>query len=109
MHHQEEDWLNMHPAPITVSIQLPSAPEKPEWNLDGSIISLADLPLTLLVSSLRDRITSHLSTDSSTSVPASRIKISFRGKVLANANTLASYNMDDDDLLIMTLREAKRR
>ena len=99
----------MHPEPISPSIQLPSLPEKPEWKLDGSVISLTDIPLTLLVSSLRDRIIAHVSPDGSSSIPASRIKLSFRGKVLTNANTLASYNMDDDDLLVMTVREGKKK
>lgn len=99
----------MHPEPIVLSIQLPSHPDKPEWKLDGSIMTLPDMPLTLFVSSLRDRIISHLSTDGGSSVPASRIKLSFRGKVLANANTLASYNMDDDDVMLMTVRDAKKR
>ncbi|KAF8321656.1 hypothetical protein DL93DRAFT_2093642 [Clavulina sp. PMI_390] len=105
----EEDWLSMHPEPVKLAIQLPVHADKPEWKLDGSIIALPELPLTLLVSSLRDRIISHLSSDGSASVPASRIKLSFRGKLLTNANTLASYNLDDDDLMVMTLREGKKK
>jgi splicing factor 3A subunit 1 len=99
----------MHPEPITLSIQLPSLSEKPEWKLDGSVISLTDIPLTLLVSSLRDRITAHVSPDGSSTIPASRIKLSFGGKVLTNANTLASYNMDDDDLMVMAVREGRKK
>jgi splicing factor 3A subunit 1 len=99
----------MHPEPITLAIQLPSLPEKPEWKLDGSVITLTEIPLTLLVSSLRDRIIAHLSPEGTLNIPASRIKLSFRGKVLTNANTLASHNMDDDDLMVMTLREGKKK
>ena len=43
------------------------------------------------------------------SVPLSRIVLSFNGKMLTNANTLASYNIEDEDLLVMTVREAKKR
>ena len=97
----------MHPEPVSLSIQLPTSSEKPEWKLDGAILPLRDLPLTLLVSSLRDRIISALSPDGSASIPASRIKLSYRGKMLAKAQTLASFNLDDEDMLVMTL--AKKR
>jgi len=84
---------------------LPSIPDKPEWNLNGAITTLPDLPLTLLVSSLRDRILAHIEA----AVPASRIKLSFRGQVLTNSKTLANYNMDDDDLIAFAVRDAKKK
>ena len=90
--------------PITLCVQLANYTEKPEWNLNGATINVPDIPLTLLVSSLRDRIISHVKAN----IPASRIRLSFRNKMLTNANTLASYNMDDDDLIVMTLKEARR-
>jgi splicing factor 3A subunit 1 len=86
-------------------VQLPNISEKPEWNLNGAIATIPDIPLTLLISSLRDRIIAHIKAN----IPASRIKLSFRNKVLTNANTLASYNMDDDDLIVMTLREPPKK
>lgn len=105
----------MHPAPITLAIQLPTVSDKPEWRLDGSIITLTDIPLTLLVTSLRDRIVEHLSGGGGSAsgggggIPVSKMKLSFRGKLLTNQNSLASLNMDDDDLLVMTLRENKKK
>ena len=32
--------MSLHPDPITIAVQLPSMPEKPEWKLDGSIIAV---------------------------------------------------------------------
>ena len=91
-------------APITLLVQLANYTDKPEWNLNGTVITVPEVPLTLLVSSLRDRIIAHVKAN----IPASRIRLSFRSKMLTNANTLASYNMDDDDLIVMTLKEARR-
>ncbi|KAF8333989.1 Pre-mRNA splicing factor PRP21 like protein-domain-containing protein [Cantharellus anzutake] len=103
-YYPEEDWINMHPEAITLSVQLPNYSEKSEWNLNGAVITIPDIPLTLLVSSLRDRIIANVKAN----IPASRIRLSFRNKMLTNANTLASYNMDDDDLVVMTLKEARK-
>ena len=80
-------------------------PDKPEWNLNGAIANIPDLPLTLLVSTLRDRILAHIEAN----IPASRIKLSFRNTVLTNAKTLANYNMDDEDIIVMTVRDAKKK
>ncbi|KAI6039005.1 Pre-mRNA splicing factor PRP21 like protein-domain-containing protein [Pisolithus marmoratus] len=67
----ETDWISMHPYTISLNIQLPSDPSKPEWKLEGQVVTVSDLPLTLLVSTLRDRF---LQTTGST-LPASRIRL----------------------------------
>ena len=98
-------FLSICQAPIVLSVQLPNVPEKPEWNLNGAIATIEDIPLKLLISSLRDRIIAHVKAN----IPAGRIRLSFRNKVLTNANTLASYNMDDDDLILMTLKDPPKK
>lgn len=87
-------------APISLRIQLPSHPEKPEWKLDGSVITIPELPVTLLVSTLRDRIISHLGS----AVSASKMRISLNDNFLTNANSLAVYNLEDEDLVALILR-----
>jgi len=104
-YYPEQDWINLHPDPISLSIQLPTVTDKPEWNLNGAIATLQDLPLTLLISTLRDRLLTHIEG----TLPASRVKFSFGSRVLTNANTLASYNFDDGDLVKMEVREAKKK
>lgn len=49
----ENEFLSMHEAkgPVTFYVHLPLVPEKPEWNLNGQLISLV-LPLTETVSQL---------------------------------------------------------
>ncbi|EEB93103.1 hypothetical protein MPER_08288 [Moniliophthora perniciosa FA553] len=100
----EEDWINMHPHPISLQVQLPNDPTKPEWKLDGKIVTIPDLPLHLLVSTLRDRILQH----TGSSCPASRIRLSYAGKMLTNKSTIASYNLEDEELLVFSL-DAKKK
>lgn len=52
----EEQWIEIHPEPITVMIKLPEYHEKPEWGCDGSEIGLEEIPITLLVGVLRDKL-----------------------------------------------------
>lgn len=80
-------------------------PDKLEYKLDGTAVTVPDLPLTLLISTLRDRIISHMDS----TVPASRLRFTYGNKVLTNSQTLASSNLDDGDLLILGLREAKKK
>ncbi|KAG6821160.1 hypothetical protein H0H93_005380 [Arthromyces matolae] len=101
----ETDWISMHPHPISLRVQLPQEPSKPEWKLDGSIVIIQDLPLDLLVSTIRDRITRHIDS----SVGASRIRLSFEGKMLTNSSSIASYNLEDEDLIVFSLRDVKKR
>ncbi|TFK55258.1 hypothetical protein OE88DRAFT_1622827 [Heliocybe sulcata] len=101
----EADWLAMHPYPISLQVQMPNDPSKPEWKLDGSVVTIPELPLNYLVSTLRDRILQA----TGSSLAASRIRLSSSGKMLTNANTLASYNLEDEDLVILTATDKKKR
>ena len=42
-------------------------------------------------------------------VPLSRIILSFNGKMLTNANKLAFYNIEDEDTLVLSMRDAKKK
>ncbi|KAG6335876.1 hypothetical protein ID866_3213 [Astraeus odoratus] len=101
----EADWINMHPYTISLTIQIPSDPSKPEWKLDGRMVTVSELPLTLLVSTLRDRF---LQTTGST-LPASKIRLSYMGKMLTNSNTIAYYNLEDEDLIVLSVSAGKKK
>ncbi|KAH8983550.1 Pre-mRNA splicing factor PRP21 like protein-domain-containing protein [Lactarius hatsudake] len=104
-YYPEQDWINMHPHPISLQVQLPSNASTPEWKMDGTIVTIADLPLNLLVSTLRDRI---IATTGS-SLSAGKLIVSYNGKMLTNRNTIASYNLEEDDLLVLTVRDQKKK
>lgn len=99
--YSEIDWMSLHPDPISLSIQLPSMPEKPEWKLNGSIITVPDLPVNTLFSTLRERIARVIDAD----LPLSRLKLDYNGKTMNNKNTLASVNLDETDVVVMSIRK----
>ncbi|KAF8162988.1 pre-mRNA splicing factor [Crassisporium funariophilum] len=101
----EEDWIAMHPHPISLQVQMPSDTSKPEWKLDGQIVLIPDLPLNLLVSTLRDRILQH----TGSSISASRIRLSYQGKMLTNSTSIAASNLEDEDLLVFSVRDPKKK
>lgn len=103
--YSEDDWITMHPYPISLQVQLPNDTSRPEWKLDGSTVTVPDLPLNLLVSTLRDRIVQH----TGISVPISRIRLSYAGKMLTNSSSIAVYNMEDEELLMLSVSPAKKK
>ena len=78
---------------------------KPDWKLNGSVVTLQEIPVTHLVSTLRDTVVRHMGS----SMPLSRILLHFEGKMLANSNTLALYNIEDEDMLVLSIRDAKKK
>ena len=86
-------------------IQMPNDPSKPEWKLDGGVVTLHDLPLNLLVSTLRDRILQQ----TGSMIPASKIRLSYAGKMLTNQQTIASYNLEHEDTLVLSVRDQKKK
>ncbi|KDE04288.1 hypothetical protein MVLG_05246 [Microbotryum lychnidis-dioicae p1A1 Lamole] len=97
----EAEWLKVHGTdPIRIRIQLPEYPAKPTWGCDGSIFSL-EVPLTLLVGTIRDRITSKVG------LPVSKQKLLRNGRILANSSTLAALNFEEGDQIQVAIKEKK--
>jgi len=99
--YSEIDWLSLHPDPISLSVQLPNMPDKPEWKLDGSVITVPDLPVGFTFGTVRERIKRVVDAD----LPISRLRLDYQGKVMNNGASLASMNLDDGDLIVMAVRK----
>jgi splicing factor 3A subunit 1 len=93
--------MSLHPDPIILAVQLPDMPEKPEWKLNGAVISVPDLPVNTLFSTVRERIKRIVDAD----LPVSRLRLDYQGKIMNNSSTLASVNLDDGDLLVMSVKK----
>jgi splicing factor 3A subunit 1 len=91
--------------PISLQVQLPKDGAKPEYKLDGQVVTLVDLPLNTLVSTLRDRILQQ----TGSAVGASKIRLAYGSTMLSNGNTIASYNLEDEDMLVLSVREGKKK
>lgn len=84
---------------------MPNDTSKPEWKLSGEIVTVPDLPLNLLVSTLRDRILQH----TGSTISASRIRLSYQGKMLTNSSSIAATNLEHEDLLMLSVRDQKKK
>lgn len=69
------------------------------------MVEIKDLPVTLLVSTLRERILSYIKS----ALAAGRVKLSYGNKVLTNSMSLATYNFDDGDEIVLSVRDAKKK
>jgi splicing factor 3A subunit 1 len=99
--YSEVDWQSLHPDPISLTVQLPDMPDKPEWKLNGQIISVPDLPVSFTFGTVRERIKRVVDAD----LPISRLRLDYLGKVMNNGHTLASQNLDDGDMLAMAVKK----
>lgn len=97
--YDEQSWIDTHPEPITITVQMPESAERPEWNVKGQTITLADVPLTALVSTLRERV------HAQTQVPPGKQQLKWNDRLLSNRNTLASYNFDSGQQLNLTIKK----
>ena len=84
---------------------MPNDTSKPDWKLSGQVVTVPDLPLNLLVSTLRDRILQH----TGSSISASRIRLSYQGKMLTNSSSIAVSNLEHEDLLMFSVRDQKKK
>ncbi|KAH9465207.1 hypothetical protein MJO28_006995 [Puccinia striiformis f. sp. tritici] len=99
----EEQWIEIHPEPISLHISLPVYKDKPEWGCDGSEIVLEELPITLLVGVLRDKLSKLKG------IPVGRQQIKLGNKILPNQVTLASLNFKNLDKLNLAIKESRKK
>ncbi|VDC07888.1 unnamed protein product [Peniophora sp. CBMAI 1063] len=105
-YYPESDWINLHPHPISLRVQLPPAePSKPEWKFEGQVVTIPEIPVGYIVGALRDRITQAVGS----ALAPGRLRIAYGGVMLSNGNTIASYNLEDEDLLSVSVQESKKK
>ncbi|GAA5825145.1 hypothetical protein JCM11251_006118 [Rhodosporidiobolus azoricus] len=96
--YSEEDWLASHPDPVKIKVQMPEYAEKPAWGCKGQEVEL-DVPLTLLVGTIRDRI------QATVGLPVGKQRYLHNGRILANSTTLAALNFDNGDTLTCEIKK----
>lgn len=74
-------------------------PDKPEWNLTGSDITISGLLPSTLISTVKDRIASQIG------MPAGKQKLSAANTVLNNSKTLSFYNISEGNALALEVRK----
>ena len=91
---------------ITLNVVTPNMPEKPEWNLKGDTISIADLLPSTLISTVKDRISSQLG------MPAGKQKLTTttgNNVVLNNSKSLQFYGIMNGNTISLGLKERGKK
>ncbi|KAI0244426.1 SF3a splicing factor complex subunit [Massospora cicadina] len=102
----EPQWIAMHPAPYGVQVQVPHDPSRPEWNLNGQVVWLEDLPASTTIQQIKDRLAEMLG------FPASKQKITVQPanpnlgpQVAKNVYSLATYNVPPNSKIELAIKE----
>lgn len=96
----EAQWLQYHPNPIDIVIQLPKA-ESISSACDGSRITFRSLSMQTTIGSIRDKLQSETLDGK---IGASRLKLRVEGKKPTTLRqTLAYWNMKDQDELMLNV------
>jgi splicing factor 3A subunit 1 len=85
--------------PISLQVQLLTDTSKPEWevgwyncNNPGAATELARIIAA-----------------TGSALSAGHLLLSYNGKMLTNRNTIASYNLEEEDLLVLSVRDPKKK
>jgi splicing factor 3A subunit 1 len=97
--HNEQQWMQYHPQPIRVAIQMPNNPQLSD-RCDGGLITFADMPIGTTIGGVRDRLQMETLDGK---VGASRLKLRVDGKPTTLRQTLAHWNLLDGDVLTLQI------
>ncbi|CAM0135608.1 SF3a splicing factor complex subunit [Umbelopsis sp. WA50703] len=98
----EEEWMAHHPDPIYLTVQTPTLPE---YKLTGETIRIEDLPLTTLVSTLKNRIADKVGMP----YGKQKLSVSSTGTVMNNSKSLAFYNFEQGSVVVLGLKDKGKK
>lgn len=94
----ESDFLALHNGPVSLQVQVPAGADKPEWRLNGQIISF-NLALGDSVSTFKSKI------QEETGLPPAKQKISYDGMFFKDNNSIAFYNLLSGTTVQLQIKE----
>ncbi|XP_062503859.1 splicing factor 3A subunit 1-like [Corticium candelabrum] len=94
----EQQFILSHPGPVTIKVQVAKVSDKPEWNLNGQILSLA-FPITDQVSTIKSKLSDMLG------IPPGKQKLQMANIFIKDSNSLAYYNMTSQTIVQLGLKE----
>lgn len=94
----ENEFIAAHNGPVSLQVQAPSGSDKPEWRLNGQIISIT-LSLSDSVSTLKSKI------QEETGLPPAKQKISYEGMFFKDNNSVAFYNLLSGTTVQLQIKE----
>ncbi|KAK4336774.1 hypothetical protein RND71_043861 [Anisodus tanguticus] len=94
----EEEFLASHSGTLTLNINVPNMPEKPELRMNGQNLSIT-FNLTDMVSVIKSKINEKIG------LAPGKQKLQYEGIFIKDSNTLAYYNMLDGSVIQLALKE----
>jgi splicing factor 3A subunit 1 len=80
-------------------------PTLPEYKLTGETIRIEDLPLTTLVSTLKNRIADKVGMP----YGKQKLSVSSTGTVMNNSKSLAFYNFEQGSVVVLGLKDKGKK
>ncbi|UJR14059.1 hypothetical protein I4U23_001056 [Adineta vaga] len=96
---EEEFYRRFGKNQVTITIQLPIVPEKPEWNLNGQALPLT-LPITDPISVIKAKLSDLLG-----GMPAGKQKLVYNDMFVKDSNSLGFYNMVKGSVVYLQMKE----
>lgn len=94
----EFEFIAAHKGPVSLQIQAPTGVDKPEWRLNGQIISI-NVALNDSVSTLKTKI------QEETGLPPAKQKISYEGMFFKDNKSIAFYNLLSGTTVQLQIKE----
>lgn len=94
----EQVFLARNPSPVNFKVLAPMVPDKPEWRLNGQMLSIV-MALTDNIGSLKSRI------QEETGMPPAKQKLSYDGLFYKDTNSLAFYNISPGTVVTLQVKE----
>jgi splicing factor 3A subunit 1 len=97
----EDQFLAQHPGPVTITVQVPPAPQgdKNEWNFQGQTLTM-QLQLRDTVQTVMEKVKEQLG------MPPNKQKLKAPGiSILKNQNSLAYYNIKSGTVITLGVKE----
>ncbi|XP_063430548.1 splicing factor 3A subunit 1-like [Mytilus trossulus] len=94
----EDVFLSRNKGPVTFKVMVPKADDKPEWKLNGQMLTYT-LPLSDSIAVMKAKLNESLG------LPAGKQKLQYDGIFMKDSNSLAYYNINKGAVISLQLKE----
>ena len=94
----EDDYLRTYTGPVTFKVQVPHVADKPEWSLNGQVMTLslgARDSMTLLKNKIQEQL----------GIPLAKQKVQFDGVYVKDNQTMAACNIVPGSVVFLQVKE----
>jgi len=94
----EDDYLRTYTGPVTFKVQVPHVADKPEWSLNGQVMTLslgARDSMTLLKNKIQEQL----------GIPLAKQKVQFEGVCVKDNQTMVACNIVPGSVVFLQVKE----